>query len=48
MKWARSSVYPNDHQHRRFHFVFDVKHCGNLTARLVADGHNTKQPNETV
>ena len=30
------------------HFVFDVKHCGKFKARLVADGHLTKEPNETV
>ena len=30
------------------HFVFDVKHCGKFRARLVADGHLTKEPNETI
>ena len=30
------------------HFVLDVKHCGKFKARLVADGHLTKEPNETV
>ena len=28
--------------------VFDVKHCGKFKARLVADGHLTKEPMETV
>ena len=28
--------------------MFDVKHCGKFKARLVADGHLTKEPNETV
>ena len=32
----------------RVHFVFDVKHCGKFKARLVADEHLTKEPNETV
>ena len=32
----------------RVHFVFDVKHCGKFKARLVADGHLSKEPNETV
>ena len=32
----------------RVHFVFDVKHCGKFKARLVADRHLTKEPNETV
>ena len=32
----------------RVHFVFDVNHCGKFKARLVEDGHLTKEPNETV
>ena len=28
--------------------MFDVKHCGKFKARLVADGHLTKEPNETL
>ena len=28
--------------------MFDVKYCGKFKARLVADGHLTKEPNETV
>ena len=39
---------PKDHQKIKVHFVFDVKHCGKFKARLVADGHLTKEPNETV
>ena len=38
----------NGHQKIRVHFVFDVKHCGKFKARLVADGHLTKEPMETV
>ena len=26
----------------------DAKHCGRFQARLVADGHLTKEPTETV
>ena len=39
---------PKGHQKIRVHFVFDVKHCGKFKARLVADGHFTKEPLETV
>ena len=39
---------PEGHQKNRVHFVFDVKHCGKFKARLVADGHLTKEPMETV
>ena len=34
---------PKRHQKIRVHFVFDVKHCGKFKARLVADGHLTKE-----
>ena len=36
------------HQKIRVHFVFDVKHCGKFKARLLTDGHFTKEPMETV
>ena len=39
---------PKGHQKIRVHFVFDVKHCGKSKARLLADGHFTKEPIETV
>ena len=39
---------PKGYQKIRVHFVFDVKHCGKFKARLVAGGHLTKEPNETV
>ena len=39
---------PEGHQKIRAHFLFDVKHCGKFKARLVADGHLTKEPMETV
>ena len=39
---------PKRHQKIRVHYVFDVKHCGKFKARLVADGHFTKEPMETV
>ena len=39
---------PKEYQNVRVHFLLDVKHCGKFKARLVADGHVTKQPNETV
>ena len=34
---------PKGHQKIRVHFVFDVKHCEKFKARLVADGHLTKE-----
>ena len=33
---------PKECQKIRVHFVFDVKHCGKFKARLVTDGHHTK------
>ena len=39
---------PQGYQKIRVHLFFDVKHCGKFNARLVADGHLTKEPNETV
>ena len=39
---------PEGYQKIRVHFVFHVKHCGKFKARLVVDGHLTKEPNETV
>ena len=39
---------PKGHQTIKVHFVFDVKHCGKFKARLLADGHFTKEPMETV
>ena len=39
---------PKGYQKIRVHFDFDVKHCGKFEARLVADGHPTKEPMETV
>ena len=39
---------PKEYQKIRVHFVFDVKHCGKFKARLVADGHLTKEHNEHV
>ena len=39
---------PKGHQKIRVHFVFDIKHCGKFKARLVADGHFTKESMETV
>ena len=38
---------PEGHQKIIVHFVFDVKYCGKFKARLVADGHLTKEPMET-
>ena len=39
---------PKGHQKIRVHFVFHLKHCGKFKTRLVADGHLTNEPNETV
>ena len=55
-KWKEATVYdkkhttnaPKGHQKIRVHYLFDVKHCGKFKASLVADGHFTKEPMETV
>ena len=39
---------PSDYQKIRFNFVFAVKHDGRRKARLVAGGHLTKEPLESV
>ena len=46
MRKTRLQMPPRDI--KRVHVVFNVKHCGKFKARLVADGHLTKEPNETV
>ena len=56
LKDYRKAVYdkdkignaPKGYEKIRVHFVFDVKHCGKFKARLVADGHLTKESMETV
>ena len=37
-------VIPDGFQKIRVHFVYAVKHDGRFKARLVADGHLTKEP----
>ena len=39
---------PRDHQRIRVHFVFDVKHDLRRKARLVAGGHMTAPPKDSV
>ena len=39
---------PDGHKRIRVHFVFDVKHDGRHKARLVADGHLTDVPLDSV
>ena len=39
---------PKDYTQIRVHLVFDVKHDGRHKARLVADGHLTSLPVESV
>ena len=41
-------VKPNGYKQIRVHLVFDVKHDGRHKARLVADGHLTDLPLESV
>jgi hypothetical protein len=43
-----SAKVPQDYTNIRVHFVFDVKHDGWHKARLVADGHLTIVPLESV
>ena len=40
-------VTPDGFQKIRVHFVYAVKHDGRFKARLVADGHLTKEPVES-
>ena len=55
-KWKEATIYdkkhitnaPKRHQKIRVHLLFDVKHCEKFKARLVADGHFTKERMETV
>lgn len=39
---------PSDHKRIRVHLIFAVKHDGRHKARLVADGHLTDVPNDSV
>ena len=41
-------VTPDGFQKIRVHFVYAVKHDGRFKARLVADGHLTKEPVESI
>ena len=41
-------VTPDGFQKIRVHFVYAVKHDGRFIARLVADGHLTKEPVESI
>ena len=41
-------VTPDGFQKIRVHFVYAVKHDGRFKARLVADGHVTKEPVESI
>ena len=41
-------VIPDGFQKIRVHFVYAVKHDGRFKARLVADGHLTKNPVESI
>ena len=42
------AVIPDGFQKIRVHFVYAVKHDGRFKARLVADGHLTKEPVESI
>ena len=42
------AVTPDGFQKIRVHFVYAVKHDGRFKARLVADGHLTKEPFESI
>ena len=41
-------VTPDGFQKIRVHFVYAVNHDGRFKARLVADGHLTKEPVESI
>lgn len=42
------STIPNDYKKIKVHFVYDVKHDGRHKARLVAGGHLTDTPVDSV
>ena len=44
----RKAVTPDGFQKIRVHFVYAVKHDGRFKARVVADGHLTKEPVESI
>ncbi len=45
---GKNAEPPKDHKKIRLHFVFDVKHDGRHKARLVAGGHLTDEPDNSV
>ena len=55
-KWKEATVHdqkhiintPKGHHKIRVHFLFDAKQCGKFKDSLVAHGHFTKEPMETV
>ncbi|KAL7577484.1 hypothetical protein ACA910_004765 [Epithemia clementina (nom. ined.)] len=49
-QWSNGKITnaPPGYQKIRVHLVFAVKHDGRHKARLVADGHLTKEPVETI
>ena len=52
-KWKETTVHDKKHitkghQQIRVLFVLDIKHYGKFKARLLAGGHFTKEPMETV
>lgn len=46
--YGLNAAPPPDHKRIRVHLVFDVKHDGRHKARLVADGHLTDVPVDSV
>ena len=47
-KSRKVSNAPNGYQKIRVHFIFAVKHDGRHKARLVAEGHLTPDPIESI
>jgi hypothetical protein len=47
-KGHHSKVYPAGYKRIKVHIVYDVKHDGRHKARLVADGHLTDIPLDSV
>jgi hypothetical protein len=45
---GRNGTIPPGYKRIRVHFVFDIKHDGRHKARLVAGGHLTDEPDESV
>ena len=45
---GKHAPVPEGYKNIRYHIIFDVKHDGRRRARLVADGHLTEIPSDSI